>query len=149
LSNLLRTLLIVIGTLSVGLGMVGVFVPVLPTTPFLLLGAACYARSSRRFYDWLLSRRHLGQYIRDYRDGRGIPLLTKVVVLALLWGTIIYSVLFVIGILAIRILLLCIAIAVSVHVLRLPTLRQIRRALNREGGPIDAATDHHPGSPKP
>ncbi len=121
LSTLLRTLLVILGTISVGLGVVGIFVPVLPTTPFLLLGAACYARSSQRFYDWLLNCRHLGQYIRNYREGKGIPLLTKVIVLSLLWITIVYSALFVIDALILRIILLFIAVAVSVHVLKLPT----------------------------
>jgi len=122
LSALLRTLLLIVGTVSVGLGIVGIFVPVLPTTPFLLLGAACYARGSRGFYDWLLSRRYLGQYIRNYRAGKGIPCLTKILVLSLLWVTILYSVISVVDILAAKVMLLVIAVAVSIHVLTIPTL---------------------------
>ena len=62
---MLNKLLIVVGTLSLVLGIVGVFVPLLPTTPFLLLAAACYARGSERLYRWLVGHRYLGQYIRD------------------------------------------------------------------------------------
>jgi len=69
---LVRWLLLGIGWLCVGLGAVGVVLPLLPTTPFLLLAAACFARASLRFYDWLLNTPVLGQYIEEYRAGLGI-----------------------------------------------------------------------------
>ena len=62
----IRILLIIAGTFFVGIGIVGIFVPVLPTTPFLLLAAACYERSSQRFYSWLLNNKWFGNYIRNY-----------------------------------------------------------------------------------
>ena len=64
-----RYLLLAIGWLSVALGVIGIFLPVLPTTPFLLLAAACFVRSSRRFYIWLVTHPHLGPWIRDYLEG--------------------------------------------------------------------------------
>ncbi len=73
MNRIIRTLLIVCGTLCVGLAVVGIFVPILPTTPFLLLAAVCYARSSQRFLAWLLTNRWFGSYIKNYREGRGIP----------------------------------------------------------------------------
>jgi uncharacterized membrane protein YbaN (DUF454 family) len=76
-----------IGTLSLVLGVIGVFVPMWPTTPFLLLTAACYIRSSERLYRWLIEHRHLGRYVRDYMSGNGIPLRAKRVSLALMWLT--------------------------------------------------------------
>jgi uncharacterized membrane protein YbaN (DUF454 family) len=72
-SPVLRAVLVVLGTIAVGLGVVGAFLPVLPTTPFLLLAAACYARASRRFYVWLLSNRVFGPTIRTWRERRAIP----------------------------------------------------------------------------
>jgi uncharacterized membrane protein YbaN (DUF454 family) len=69
-----RRLLIVAGTLFTGLGIIGIFVPILPTTPFLLLAAACFMRSSERFYHWLINNRILGAYVRDYMEGKGIPI---------------------------------------------------------------------------
>jgi len=78
--------------LFLGLGIIGIFLPILPTTPFLLLAAACYARSSKRFYDWLIGNKWLGTYIRNYMEGKGIPLKVKVFTTSLLWITILFSV---------------------------------------------------------
>ena len=83
-----RYLLLSIGWLSVALGVIGIFLPVLPTTPFLLLAAACFVRSSRRFYLWLVTHPHLGPWIRDYLEGQGIPLKGKIYALVLMWASI-------------------------------------------------------------
>jgi uncharacterized protein len=122
--RLLRGGLIVLGTCFVALGILGIFLPLLPTTPFFLLAVACYARSSRRFYDWMLNNRVFGSYIRNYREGRGIPLKVKVVTIAVLWGTIIYSAFFVVDELYWRVILLVIAVGVTIHILKTRTLRQ-------------------------
>ncbi|WNF45493.1 YbaN family protein [Pseudomonas sp. SG20056] len=81
----LRYVLLAIGWLSVALGVVGIFLPVLPTTPFLLLAAACFMRSSKRFYLWLVNHRQLGPWIVDYLEGQGIPLKGKVYAISLMW----------------------------------------------------------------
>jgi len=119
-----RILLIIVGTLSVGLGILGIFVPVLPTTPFLLLAAACYARSSQRFYDWLLNNKYFGNYIRNYQQRKAVPLRVKVLTLALLWITIGCSVMFAVEVFLVRVFLILIAIGVSIHIFSLRTLRQ-------------------------
>lgn len=120
----LKYLLIAIGTLSVALGFLGIFLPVLPTTPFLLLAAACYIRSSERFYCWLINNRYCGKYIRDYREKKGIPLKLKIYVISLLWITILASAIFVVEILAIRILLIVIAVGVTIHLTTIKTIRE-------------------------
>ena len=120
----IRILLIIAGTFFVALGIIGIFVPVLPTTPFLLVAAACYARSSQRFYGWLLTNRWFGNYIRNYLERKGVPLKVKVLTITLLWITIGYSVAFAVQILAIRLILVLIAIGVSIHVLSIRTLKQ-------------------------
>jgi len=111
-----RRLLIGAGTLSTGLGIIGVFVPILPTTPFLLLAAACYMRSSERFYQWLTHNRVFGAYVRNYIEGRGMPVRIKISTILLLWLTIGLSVTFGVQNIVVRIILICIAIGVTAHI---------------------------------
>lgn len=118
----LRTLLIGTGWLSVALGVLGIFLPVLPTTPFLLLAAACFARSSERFYQWLVSHPRLGPWIRDYLDGRGIPLKGKVYALLLMWSSIGLSC-WLVPLIWARLGMLLSATLVTLYLLRQPTLR--------------------------
>jgi uncharacterized membrane protein YbaN (DUF454 family) len=110
------------GVLSVGLGVLGIFLPLLPTTPFLLLAAWCFVRSSPKLYAWLLDHKWFGSYIRHYREHRAIPLRAKIVVLAMLWGTIGYAAIGVARAWWLRVLLVAIAVGVSVHLLKLRTL---------------------------
>ena len=117
-------ILIATGTLFVGLGIIGIFMPVLPTTPFLLLAAAYYARSSQRFYDWLLTNRWFGNYIRNYLQGKGISLKIKILTIALLWLTIGCSVAFAVHVFIIRIILIVIAVGVTIHILSVRTLKK-------------------------
>ena len=105
------------GTISLSLGIIGIVLPILPTTPFLLLAAACYARSSKKFYDWLLNNRILGAYIRNYIEGKGMPIKVKIFTISLLWITILVSAFLFIQILWVRIVLIIIAIAVTIHIL--------------------------------
>ena len=111
-----RRLLIGAGTLCTGLGIIGVFVPILPTTPFLLLAAACYMRSSERFYQWLINNRIFGAYVRNYIEGRGMPVRIKIFTILLLWLTIGLSITFGVQNIVIRIVLIGIAIGVTVHI---------------------------------
>jgi len=82
-----RYLLLVVGTVSVGFGVVGIFLPMWPTTPFLLLATACYIRASARLHDWLINHPRLGSYVRDYISGQGMPIKSKVTALTMLWVT--------------------------------------------------------------
>jgi hypothetical protein len=123
MNDLTRTLLIIGGTLCLVLGIVGMVLPVLPTTPFLLLAAYCYARSSQRFYDWLITNRWFGEYIRNYREGRGIPLKQKVLTITLLWVTIGYAAGFVVSQWWLRLILVGIASGVTIHLIRTKTYR--------------------------
>jgi uncharacterized membrane protein YbaN (DUF454 family) len=115
----IRILLMAAGTLAVALGVIGIFLPILPTTPFLLLTAFWYARSSERFLNWLLTNRWFGAYIRDYRQGRGIPLREKIISLAALWLTIGSSAVFFVPMWWGRLLLALIAIGATIHLARM------------------------------
>ena len=122
-NRFVRGLLIVAGTICVGLGVLGILLPLVPTTPFLLLAAACYGSSSRRFYRWLLNNRWFGNYLRDYREKKGVPLKVKLFAISLLWVTIIFAALLVVEALFVRVALILIAGLVTTHILRIRTLR--------------------------
>jgi len=81
---LLRFLWVGLGCLFVGLGAIGAVVPGMPTTVFLVLAAACFIRSSQRLYDWLISNKTFGPYLKDYREGKGIPRRAKVLALSMI-----------------------------------------------------------------
>ena len=117
-----RSFLKIAGTLSLIIGSVGIILPLLPTTPFLLLAAACYARSSERWYRWLLYNRWFGSYIRNWHEGRGIPLKTKALSILFLILTIGYSAAVVVPFFIGKVALILIAVCVSVHILSFPTL---------------------------
>ena len=121
MKKIVGKLLIVLGHICVGLGAIGIVLPLIPTTPFLLLAAACYARGSERFYNWLLNNKYFGSYIRDYREGRGIPLKAKITAIILIWVTIGLSAVFFVPLLPVQILLFVIAGVITTYLLRLPT----------------------------
>ena len=121
--GLKKVALIAVGTICVCLAVAGIFLPLLPTTPFLLLAAICYAGSSPRFYRWLMGNRWFGRYIKNYREGRGLTLTTKIISLSSLWITIGYSAYFIMPVLAGKCVLLAIAIGVTAHILTRPTCK--------------------------
>ena len=121
-----RYLLLGIGWLSVALGVIGIFLPILPTTPFLLLAAACFARSSPRFYDWLVNNKRLGPWIRDYLQGNGMPLKAKVYAIGLMWASISLSC-YLVPLWWARVLMVLSAVLVTVYILRQKTLKPAGR----------------------
>lgn len=123
-NRLIRWVLIIAGTFFVGLGVLGIVLPLLPTTPFFLLAAVCYAKSSKRFYTWLLNNKWFGNYVKNYQEKKGVPLKVKILSISLLWITILFSVVFIVHILLFRIILILIAIGVSIHILSIRTLKQ-------------------------
>ncbi len=118
----MRGLFFVCGTISLILGSIGIFLPVLPTTPFLLLSAFCYARSSKKMHKWLLENRFFGKYIYNYVHYKAIDKRTKICALIFLWCTLLISVYFMNNI-YIRILLFIVGVCVSAHILILKTLK--------------------------
>jgi uncharacterized membrane protein YbaN (DUF454 family) len=128
----MKALLVTVGTLSVGLGVLGIFLPLLPTTVFLLLAAACYARSSDRFYLWLINHRWLGSYIRNHYEGRGMRRRDKVITLIALWAGIGATAIWSVEAAWIRVVLAGIAIAVTAHIVRLPAFVESGSSQNSE-----------------
>ncbi len=118
-----KCLLIIIGTISLVLGITGLFLPVLPTTPFLLLSSFCYLRSSQRLYSWLMTRKVIGAYIYNYMTYKAVPKSTKLFSIIFLWITLIVSMIL-IGHWHVRIILILVGIGVSIHLLMLKTIEK-------------------------
>ena len=119
----MKILLTILGLISLGLGILGAFLPVLPTTPLLLLSAALFLRSNERLYEWLMNHPRLGTYISNFTKHRAIPLRIKVISITFLWLTLMYCAIFVTEILVLRLLFIAIAAGVTIHILSYKTLR--------------------------
>lgn len=120
-NSALKPLILACGFIFVGLGVIGIVLPVLPTTPFLLLAAFCFARSSEKWHNWLMTNKLFGDYLRNYQEGRGIPLKVKVMAITFLWVTILISIFFFLENWILEILLIAIASAVSIHIISVKT----------------------------
>jgi uncharacterized membrane protein YbaN (DUF454 family) len=118
-----RVFFLVSGFVSLGLAILGIFLPVLPTTPFLLLSAYCFSRSSKKWHQWLLKHKHFGKIIRDYNERRGVSLRIKIFAISFLWITILFSVVVVVEPIVLDFLLITIATFVTIHIFKLQTLR--------------------------
>jgi uncharacterized membrane protein YbaN (DUF454 family) len=122
-SRVMKLLWVTAGTISLAVGMIGVAVPVLPTTPFVLIAAACYLRGSKRMYDWIASNRVIGGYLSGYLEGRGVSTKAKATSVIVLWALILISATFFMSEAMTRAVLIVIAVAVTVHLLTLKTKR--------------------------
>lgn len=116
-----RWLLIAGGLAATGLGAAGIFLPLLPATPFLLLALYCFARSSARLHRWLLGNRLCGAHLGNYLAYRAVTLATKICSIVILWASLTASALL-LDTLIIRIILLAVGVGVSIHLLRLRTV---------------------------
>lgn len=112
---------VVLGTLALAIGFIGIFLPVIPTTPLVLLAAACYMRGSERLHGWLLESKWFGETIRTYQSGQGLRKATKVKAIGLMWIVITISAVFYVEILPVRVMMFGTAILVTRYLLGLPT----------------------------
>lgn len=129
--KIIRVLWFIVGTICLVLGAVGMILPILPTTPFLLASATCYFKSSPKMHKWLLNNKWFGEYIKNYQEGKGIPKKTKLIAITVLWVTIGTSTIFFLNrilpevlVLPMQLIMIIVAIVVTVHVLRLPTYKK-------------------------
>lgn len=118
-----KAILIFLGTVCVGLGVMGMFLPLMPTTVFLLMAAYCYSKSSEKFHNWLMTNKLFGKYISDYKSGKGISLRQKISTIVILWASIGFSIWYVEGSFWLTILLAAIAVGVTLHLVLLRTYR--------------------------
>ena len=118
-----RYLYLMSGVFLVTIGVIGIFLPILPTTIFLILASACFVKSSPQTNDWLRNHKILGAYIKNYQDKSGLTIKAKVFNVALLWIMILSSAYFFTEELFIKLLLLAIAIGVTIHLLMVKTIK--------------------------
>ena len=114
---IIRIIYIILGTISLVLGIIGIFLPLLPTTPLLLLSAFLYYRSSPKCYTWLISQPHLGKYIKNYREKKIIPRRVKILSISFMWISMLYCAIFLLDNILLRIGLMVVAVAVTIHIL--------------------------------
>lgn len=117
-----KYILMAVGCLSLSLGILGIFLPLLPTVPFLLLTAYCFARSSNRLYNWLINHKTFGNYIYHYQTYRGINRKTKILAISSLWGSLAISMSLFPDVF-ICLLLFGVGMAVTYYILSLQTLK--------------------------
>lgn len=132
-----KVFLLGVGTLSLIVGIVGIFLPLLPTTCFLLLAAGCYSRSSDRFYFWLMNNRWFGRYLSDYKSGHGVPVKIKVISIGSMWFSMGYVVFFVLSMLWLQGLLFVLAFAITYHILSLPSRKASTQVVYGYGSGTD------------
>jgi hypothetical protein len=113
---IIKSGLLVVGSISLVLGMVGIFLPVLPTTPFFLLSAACYVRSSDKAYQRLISNPHVGRYISEYRENGTIPLRMKVIAITMLFSGILFTSIYFTDSTFVRVMLGMVAVSVATFI---------------------------------
>ena len=124
-SIFLKYILAILGLISLFLGILGIFLPLIPTTPFLLLSATLFMKSSKRLYNWLMNHKYLGGYLKNYLEHKAISTKTKISTISFLWIAITTSIILVAEKLIIKILLLAIAIAVTIHILSFKSNKEI------------------------
>ncbi|MDR1406521.1 MAG: YbaN family protein [Tannerella sp.] len=118
----MKYFLIFLGMVSLGVGVAGIFLPLLPTTPFLLLSAALFARSSARLYGWLLHHRIFGRYVRDFLQEKAIPMRIKILSVSAMWTAMLWTVFFVVHEMRwLQALLTVVAAGITWHILSYKT----------------------------
>lgn len=117
-----KFLIIVLGFITLILGVVGIFLPILPTTPFLLLSAYCFLKSSEKMYVWLINNKILGAYVKTYIEYKAITIRAKAVSIASLWSVMGISIIFFVDSILVRLLLVFIAICVTIYLIRFKTI---------------------------
>lgn len=121
---MMRWIFIISGVVLVGIGILGMFLPLLPTTIFFILAAWCFARSSEKYYRWIHTNKYFGKYLSDYQSGKGMPIKSKIFSIAFLWAGLLVSFFLLTDNLYIRILLAAIGIGVSWHIIYIKTAKE-------------------------
>jgi hypothetical protein len=120
-SHLVRVLFNLAGAIALGLGILGIFLPLLPTTPFVLLAAACFARGSERFHQWLLASPTFGPMVQEWEGHRSLPYRTKITAIVLMSLTMAISIAFFVGSVWLKVVLALFGFGLAVWMYRIPS----------------------------
>lgn len=118
-----KAIYLVIGTISLIIGIVAIFIPILPTTPFLLLSSYLYFKSSKKAYEKLINSKLIGEYIKNYQEKKGIPIKVKISTITLLWLSIISSILFFVKKWYVKLPLFTVGVLITIHILKIKTYK--------------------------
>ncbi|MFS1514928.1 YbaN family protein [Bacillus sp. SCS-151] len=124
MKTLQKTVLIVIGTVALVCGVIGIILPLIPTTPFLLLAGFCYAKSSRKLYDRLMNNKILGEYIKNYREHKAIPMKPKIIGVLIIWSSVFYTFFFLSAIIYLKVIFFIGAVVITYLILSIKTLKR-------------------------
>lgn len=124
----MKTIIASLGVISLIVGVIGIFVPLLPTVPFVLLSAYLFAKSSTKMHNWIMNHKTFGKYIQNYQEDKSIPLQVKVMSIIMLWSSMSISIFFLLeNRLELQLLLLTITIAISTFLIRMKTRKVEKR----------------------
>lgn len=131
-----KLIVCILGMISLCLGVAGIVLPILPTTPFLLLASFLFYKSSKKLHDWLENNKVFGEYIRNYRKYRAVKRRTKIISIVLLWVTLGISI-YLVDVLYVRILLYVVGLGVTVHLIQIKTLERVLAQEAKSKRPCD------------
>lgn len=120
-NKFIRVLLILAGFFSIAMAILGIFLPLLPTTPLVLLAAYLFGKSSPKFHFWIVNNKVFGKYIKNYQDGKGMTRRSKITAITSMWAVLLISAIWATEVLLVRIILGTVGTAVTIHLLRMPT----------------------------
>lgn len=129
-NKFVRVLLIVAGFFSISIAILGIFLPLVPTTPLVLLAAYLFGKSSEKFHLWLINNKIFGKYIKNYQDGKGMTRRSKITAITSMWAVLLISGIWATDVLFVRIILATVGTAVTIHLLRMPTYMKTSWKLN-------------------
>jgi hypothetical protein len=113
-----------VGTISLLIGLIGIILPVIPTTPFILFSAWCYYRGSERFHDWLVNHPYLGPIVEEYGNGEGMTKESKIKAIILTWTAVLMTAVFILQSLLMRAIIIVIAVIGTIVLIRIKTRKK-------------------------
>ncbi|SHM92587.1 YbaN family protein [Gracilibacillus kekensis] len=127
--NIKRTLWLIGGSISLIIGLIGIIVPLLPTTPLVILAAFCFGKSSKALHQWLVTNKYFGKYLADYQSGKGVPIRIKLFAVIIVWTSVLFT-LTVIPLFYVKVFMIGVALFVTIFISTSPLLKKKKNLNN-------------------